>query len=212
MSEFLSETLSGLKFTLYIFSHPFDGFWIMKSERRGNVKSATLIFLILVLTTAYRILGSGRLFTYDTFASFSVWILVIAVILLAALYCVANWAITTLLDGKGSISEIYMYLMYSLAPLALINIPVTLISHIIVAEEAAFYTLINIVCAVWVIFLVLVGNLSVHDFTMFKSICTVALTLAAMVGIFVLTVLFFNLAQQVWIWAASIVKEIAFRI
>ncbi|MGN0492507.1 MAG: YIP1 family protein [Acutalibacteraceae bacterium] len=212
MSELLSETLNGLKFTLYIFSHPFDGFWVMKSERKGNVKSATLIFLILVLTTAYRILGSGRLFTSNTFASFSVWILMIAVILLVALYCVANWAITTLLDGKGSISEIYMYLMYALSPIALINIPVTLLTHIIVAEEAAFYTLINIVCIVWVIFLVLVGNLSIHDYTMFKSICTVVLTIAAMVGIFVLTVLFFNLAQQVWVWVSSIVKEIAFRI
>ena len=212
MSAILSETLSGLKFIVYIFSHPFDGFWIMKSERKGNVKSATVVFLLLILTTIYRILGSGRLFISDTLASFSVWMLVIALILLVTLYCVANWAITTLLDGKGNIAEIYMYLMYALTPFIVINIPITLLSHIIVAEEAAFYTLINIVCIVWVVFLVLVGNLSVHDYTMFKSICTVALTIAAMVGIFVLAVLFFNLAQQVWVWAGSIFKEIAFRI
>lgn len=212
MADFMAETVSGLKFTFYIYSHPFDGFWIMKHERRGNTKAATVILLTLIITTAYRILGSGRLFTSNTFASFSVWILAVAIMLLAALYCVANWAITTLLDGKGGMTDIYMYLMYALSPLALINLPVTLLSHIIVAEEAAFYSLINIVCVVWIVFLILAGNLSVHDYTMLKSVCTVILTLAAMVGIFVLAVLFFNLAQQVWIWGASVIKEIAFRI
>lgn len=212
MTDFLAETVSGLKFTFYIFSHPFDGFWTMKHEKKGNIKAATTILLMLILTTAYRILGSGRLFTSSTFASFSVWILVVGIVLLVLLYCVANWAITTLLDGKGTIAEIYMYLMYSLTPLVLVNIPVTLLTHIIVAEEAAFYSLINIVCVVWIAFLILAGSLSVHDYTMLKSVCTVLLTLAAMVGIFVLAVLFFNLAQQVWIWAASVLKEILFRI
>lgn len=212
MSNILSEIISGLKHTAYIYSHPFDGFWTLKSEKKGNLKSATVIFILLIITTAYRILGSEYLFASPTLESFSVWLLMLAVALLVALYCVANWAITTLLDGKGSMAEIYISLMYALTPLVIVNVPLTVATHFIVLEEAAFYTLINIITVVVIVFLILAANLSIHEYTMLKSFLTTVLTLAAMVGILILAVLFFNLAQQLWLWIVAIVTEILYRL
>lgn len=207
----MQEVWTGLKHTFYIFSHPFDGFWIMKSEKKGNVKSATVILILLIITTAIRFLGSGYLFTSATLAGFSAWMLMLVVLALVVLYCVANWALTTLMNGNGSISEIYMTLMYALAPTVIINIPLTLLSHVLTAEESAFFTFFSALAIIWGIFLLLVGNMYIHEYTMMQSIATVVLSVAGIIAIAVLLLLISNLMQQVWIWISSIIKEFVMR-
>ena len=212
MNETLQELKNGIKHIFYIYSHPFDGFWIMKHEKKGNMKTAFLIFLLLIITTTYRILGSAYLFTSPTLAKFSVGALVLAVAVLVALYCVANWALTTLWEGSGSIKDIFMVLMYSLTPLVIVNVPLTLLTHIIVLDEAVFYSLINTITVIWMVFLILAGNLSIHEYTMTKSVITTIVTVAAMIGIGVLFILLFNLAQEVFMWFKSVAEELILRL
>ncbi len=208
----MQEMIKGLLHTFYILSHPFDGFWTMKSEKKGNLRSAFLILLLLVITTAIRILLSGYLFTSKTLLQFSIWILALLIVVCVLLYCVANWALTTLFEGKGKISEIFIALMYSLTPIIIANIPITVMTHIVVANEAAFVSFVNVLSVIWAVFLLLVGNLTIHEYTMIKSIISVVFTGCAMIAIAVLLILGCNLIQQVWIWVVSIIKEIVLRL
>ena len=208
----MQEIIKGLLHTFYIFSHPFDGFWVMKAEKKGNWESGMVILVLLVITTAYRILSSGYLFTSKNLSQFSIWVLALLIVACVLLYCIANWALTTLFEGKGKISEIFIALMYSIAPIVIVNIPITIMTHIVVANEAAFVSFINVISIVWSVFLLLVGNLTIHEYTMFKSIISVAFTFIAMIAIVVLLILGCNLIQQVWIWITSIIKEIVLRL
>ena len=208
----MSETAAGLKHIFYIFSHPIDGFWVMKSEKKGNVKSAFIILLLLSVTLAYRIVGTEYYFQSERLSSFSFLLLMIAIFAIVFLFCLSNWALTTLMDGKGSFSEIFLMLMYALCPIILINIPLTALSYIFVAEETTFYSLINYFSIIWSVFLLFVGNMSIHEYSGIKSIITLILTVAGIVAIAVLSVLAGNLIQQVWLWIAEIVREISFRV
>ncbi len=208
----MTEIISGLKHTFYIFSHPIDGFWVMKSEKKGNVKSALVLLLLLAVTMTYRIVGSEYYFQSEQLSKFSFLLLVVAILVLVFLFCVANWALTTLLDGKGTFGEIFTMLMYALAPIILINIPITVLTYFFVAEEMAFYTLIDAVFILWSVFLVAIGNMSIHEYSMVKSIITLILTLFSMIAIAVLAILAGNLIQQVWLWILAIFKELSFRI
>ena len=134
------------------------------------------------------------------------------VIFVFMLYCVANWALTTLFDGNGRFTEVYISLCYATLPVTLVNIPLTIVSNVITIEEASFYTFFNIISILWMVFLMLAANLSTHDYTMTKSIITFLATVFIMFIIVVLLVLFGNLIQQVYIFVLSIVKEIAFRL
>lgn len=208
----MSEIVAGLKHIFYIFSHPIDGFWVMKSEKKGNVKSAFVILLLLAATMTYRIVGTEFYFQSPQLSQFSFLLLAGAILLLVLLFCIANWALTTLMDGKGSFSEIFMMLMYALCPIILINIPITVLTYFFVAEEATFYTLINGISIVWSGFLLFIGNMSIHEYSSLKSIFTLILTVIAMAGIVVLAILAGNLVQQVWLWIADIIKELSYRI
>lgn len=207
----MSYLLKSLKYTFYIYSHPFDGFWFMKAQKRATAKTGLVLLLLLIATTSVRIYTTGYILSNVLLANFSVWILMLVIIGLVLLYCTSNWALTTLLEGKGTYGEIFTSLMYSLTPITLMNLPMALISNIITDEEVPFYTFINLVFFVWSVLLVLISNMQIHDYTMTKSILTFAATLIAIVIIVVIGILFINLCQQVYVWIRSIIQEFAYR-
>lgn len=125
------KILNGLKFTFYIYSHPFDGFWIMNREKKSNLPTAFVLFVLLVATTVYRILGPGYLFKTANLAQFSPWALATVLAVLILLYCICNWALTTLIGGSANIKQIFMATMYALTPILLFNIPVTVLANIL---------------------------------------------------------------------------------
>lgn len=208
----MKDILSGIKHILYIYSHPFDGFWVMKREKIGGIRFGLFVLLLLVVTTSLRILNTGYLFDSGVAESFSVWMLALLVAVLVALYCVANWALTTLIDGMGNFTEIFVTLMYAATPIVIANIPLTVFSNFFVLSEASYYTFINAIIILFSVFLLLAGNMTIHEFTMFKSIWTLILTVLAMLAIAVMAFLAFNLIQQVWLFILSLFSEISFRI
>ena len=206
------RVFASLKYGFYILGHPFDGFWRLKSERRGDLRSAGVLMLLFLLTTVVRIYSTGYLFDSVSVSRFSLWLYILGVLAVFFLYCTANWALTTLLDGKGSYIEIMISVCYALIPVILVNLPLALLSNIITLDESAYYRFFYGLSVAWALFLLLAGNLSVHDFTMLKSIATVVATFVSMLIIAVLIALFGNLVQQVYVFVSSVVREIAFRL
>lgn len=207
----MSKILQGLKFTFYIYSHPFDGFWIMKSEKKGNLPTAFLLFLLMVATTVYRIVGPGYLFESSALTQFSPWMLALVLAVIILLYCVCNWALTTLIGGSANIAQIFMAVMYSLTPIMLFNVPITVLCNVFVLKEAAFISFFTALSFIWAVFLMLISNSVIHEFTMLKSIITFAVTLAGMVLAVILGLFFFYIVQQLFVWLGQILRELSYR-
>lgn len=208
----MNRLAESLKYTFSIYSHPFDGFWFMKSQKRATYKTGLVLFMLLIVTTAVRIYTTGYIFSSVSLENFSVWLLAAVIVGLTVLYCTSNWALTTLLDGKGTFGEIFTSVMYSLTPVILINLPMAALSNIITNEEASFYGFINTVAIIWSLALLLIANMQIQDFTMTKSILTFLGTLVIMLIIAVIGILFINLCQQVYVWVLSVVREILYRL
>lgn len=208
----MSKILQGLKFTLYIYSHPFDGFWVMKSEKKGNLPTAVVLFFLMVVTTVYRIVGPGYLFESTSLTQFSPWVLAIVLAILILLYCICNWALTTLIGGSANIKYIFIALMYALTPIILFNVPVTVLCNVFVLKEAEFISFFTAIAFIWALFLLLVANSVIHEFTMLKSIITFIVTLAGMVVAIILVLFFCYIVQQFFVWIFQILKEISYRV
>lgn len=203
----MKKILNGLKFTFYIYSHPFDGFWIMKSEKKGNIPTAFVLFLLMVATTVYRIVGTGYLFESATLSKFSPWALATVLALLLLLYCLCNWALTTLIGGSANIKEIFMAAMYALTPITLLNIPTAIICNLLVLEEAAFISFFTAISIIWALFLLLISNSVIHEFTMIKSILTFIVTLLGIVCVVILGLFFIYIVQQLFVWITQVADE-----
>lgn len=47
----MSALLKELRYSLYLIVHPFKGFWEIKHERKGSLRTAVLWLILYVLTT-----------------------------------------------------------------------------------------------------------------------------------------------------------------
>ena len=65
------------------------------------------------------------------------------ILLPLAIFCICNWGVTTLFDGKGHLGDIYMGTAYALTPYTLIQIPIIILSNVVTIEESAFYSVFN---------------------------------------------------------------------
>ncbi len=207
----MEKILNGLKFTFYIYSHPFDGFWIMNREKKGNIPTSFVLFVLLVATTVYRILGPGYLFETTNLAQFSPWALATVLAVLILLYCVCNWALTTLIGGSANIKQIFMATMYALTPIILFNVPVTVLANIFVLKEAEYITFLTLLSFIWALFMMLVSNSVIHEFTMLKSVITFIVTLCGMVVAIILGLFFFYIVQQFFVWVMQLLQELSYR-
>lgn len=48
-----------------------------------------------------------------------------------ALFCLGNWTITTLMDGKGTMRDIFTVLSYAFVPVILIRVPTAILSNVL---------------------------------------------------------------------------------
>ena len=136
----------------------------------------------------------------------------LTVLLPFLLWCVANWSLTTLADGEGSFKSIVITTAYSLLPLSLINIPLAIISNFMVQTEAQFYSFFVGLAMVWMVLLLFVGMMTIHDYELGKNVIISICTIIAMLFIAFLGMLFVNLVQRMISFVISLYQELAFRL
>src|SRR5690606_31078834 len=100
---------------------------------------------------------------------------------------------------------------FALIPLVVINFPWIWLSNIISLQETAFYYFSTGAAAVWFVFLLFVGTMTVHQFSPAKTMGTSILTIVAMGFMAFLCLLFFSLVQQIIEFVTVIYTELTMR-
>ena len=126
-------------------------------------------------------------------------------------WCLSNWSLTTLMDGKGTLKHIYMATAYAMTPYVLINLPMIVLSNFITVSEGVFYSYFISFASLWCVFLIIVGMMMIHDYSLGKAILSSLLTIVGMGVIIFLTLLFFSLISDSIGYFISLYKEIVFR-
>jgi hypothetical protein len=134
-----------------------------------------------------------------------------AVFLLFILFCVGNWSVTCLMEGEGRLKDIVVVTGYSLTPLIVLFIPATLLSHVVAAGEEVFYYFAIALGIGWAAILVLLGIMTVHNYSLLKTLITLIFTFFAMFILIFLGLLVYDLINQVFIFIRSIYTELIFR-
>lgn len=123
------------------------------------------------------------------------------------LFIVSNWAVTTLLNGKGGIADITEVIGYSLIPVEVTMILRIVLSNFVILEEAMIVNVIAGVGIVWFLFMVVAGLCVIHEYSFGKTIASVLLTFVAAAIIIFLGVLFFTLVEQMVTFVMDVAKE-----
>ncbi|TSB47865.1 YIP1 family protein [Alkalicoccobacillus porphyridii] len=202
-----------MKYPFYLSVHPFDGFWELKYElnKRISVLVSFIILFLLIVTNVLSSQYSGFVVNLYNPNEMNSLMEIVYVVVPVLFWCVANWSLTTLLDGEGKFVDIFIATCFALVPLVIINFPWIWLSNFISLQEATFYYLSQSIAVVWFLFLMFVGNMTVHQFSPSKTLVTISLTIVAMGFMAFLCLLFFSLIQEVIAFISVIYQEIVFR-
>jgi tetratricopeptide (TPR) repeat protein len=201
---------SRLKFSIKVIFHPFNGFWDLKREKIGTIQSATILLLALIGTNIIKNKYTGFIINPSS-SDIPIYKEILMIIFPVLLWCLANWCITTLVDGEGSFTDIYITTSYALTPLLIMNVPLVLLSNILTKQEAQVYNLITSITIVWVAFLIFIGIMTVHQFSLKKTVFTIVAAIIGMAIITFLAMLFFSLLKQLLQFFYLVYNEISLR-
>ena len=211
MSESIKAFFKTLRYSFHILVRPIDGFWDMKHERRGSLPAALLLYVLYGITYVMQQQLTGFLFNHNNIEQINILAELGGALLIPALWCIANWSLTTLMDGNGKMRDIMMATGYALLPMILINVLLIGMSYILSLEEGSIYTFFSGFQIVWTLLLALIGTMSVHEFTFGKAVGTSLLSVVAMLVIIFLVMLAVSVIQQIVGFGYSLFKEVSFR-
>lgn len=206
-----SPVWSGISYSKYIATHPFKAFYEMCREGKGNLWSVLIIFVFYALVTICKSRYSAFLFT-AVGKEFNLITAVCTAVVPVALWCVCNWAVSTLMEGDGTPLQITMATGYALVPFIIANLVYIPLTYCLTEEEAMFAVIIQLFGILWSGFLIFVAVITVHDFTLPRAIGTIIVTVVGMAIVIFLLLLVFNLVQQMAYFLISIYNQLIIRL
>lgn len=204
--------LTNRQWVKHAITHPFEGFEDMRWKKAGSMVIATAVILLWFIASIFYNRLYGFQFYVESDKLFNVIPYIVQTIVLFLVWVVGNWSICTLLDGEGTMRNIYVYSAYALIPyIASIYIEVFL-SHFLIWDEFVFIQAVRIIGEIWTVVLLFSAIKSVHQYSFLKTLCAICLTIVAMLIMLFLLVLLLSLFQQVYVFIYSIYTEVAYRL
>lgn len=208
----MKNYLKSLKYSLYMILHPFDGSWDLIHEGRGSMAAANTIVILTLITNIWDMKFTNFMLNGTRWSEVNIIMKIASILVPLAIWVLANWSLTTLMDGKGRFKDIYMATAYCLTPYVLIGLPMIVVSNVVTKEEGVFYTYFNVFALIWCVFLLLCAMMMIHDYGLLKGLGSTLLSVAGMAIIMFIVLLFFSLVSDAIAYFVSIYKEISLRI
>lgn len=208
----MQQTIKELKYAWYLGRHPFKGFWEIKHENEGSLKTAIILVIAAMVTKVLSVLYTGYLFGVYSITQYNFINTVISFLAIYFAWCTSNWCLTCLSDGEGSFKDICIATAYALAPYIIIQLILIVLSNFFVIREEVFYTMLNNLSIVWSGFLLVIGMLVTHQYTLARTIVVCIFTIIGMIAMGYLVILFFNLIQQMLSFITILIDEIILRL
>lgn len=209
----LKSYFSGFKFVPRVMLHPFKAFWELKHD--GMARMSVSVTMIVMYILSKIIFQQFAAYSFNPMAvspwNIDIIGLTIETLLILALWCASNWGLTTLFEGEGSGKDILHYTAYSLAPIIIITLVLTPLSHIMSADEAAIFSFVEGLATAWTGLLLFTGTMTTHQYGALRTLVTIFFIVCGMVLLVFIGLLFFFLLQQLVGLVYAIYREITMR-
>lgn len=95
------------------------------------------------------------------------------------LFCIANWCLTLMLDGEGTMPQIFIGLCYALIPLTAVNFLNTLLSNVLTLNESTYISFLTALGFLWTGLLVVVSVMEINQYSFSRAIAACLLSIVA---------------------------------
>lgn len=201
-----------MKQALYILRHPIYGSWEMKRKKTGRYRDGLILMALAVAAVTFN--RQMRAFVFNNAYNVPLDMMrqIAIIVLPVMLFTLANYAITTLTEGKGSFKDIFMVTCYSLMPLIIFQVITPILTHIMSLNELTYLRILDFFGYGWMVIMLLVSIQEIHEYSASKMISTLVLTVIGAAIIIFIVLLFFSLLQELGSFVYSLYREFSLRL
>ncbi len=199
---------NSLKGALSCIVHPFAEFADMKERHTGSLILSFVFIALYGVTAVLKMLCGGFLFTAYNPDSFNSLLTVVRSVGIVVLWIICSWAISSLMSGIGTLKEIAVVTGYSLIPLIIWNVLYILLSHIMIESEVGFFNLAEVIFTLIFLLMITAGTTIIHDYSFFKFLGFVVLSVFAIAVVILLLVLIGLLFSQLAGFVMTVTVEL----
>jgi len=203
--------MSFLNMTKQVLAHPIDFYNDLQEPGRARIRDGILMIALVIAFRMISLLLSSILYQQREAFEISFVTEAVSIIVLWLTWSVSNWGVSTIQDGEGRFKEILVGSAYALAPYALLIIPISLLTNVMTLQEMPVYVFLTGFLFVWVAFLLIMKVKIIHDFTLYKLIFILLLTIVGMLIIWFVFIMIYGLVNQAFNFVFGIVKELNLR-
>ena len=205
----LGEMNAGQIFLTMLY-HPLEAFDIIKRERDGRGKLFPAV-LLLIFAGLEKYVSNFMLsfqFGKQDLGSVNLWVEVSYVMIPVILWVIADFCMTSIMDGETKMREIFITSCYCLAPYIILTPIRIAMSHILGAGESGFYYFLNSATLVWVILLLFAALLRQNNYGFFQAIGVTIMCLFFMIIFAAVVIFLFALSIQLISVVLEVIQEV----
>lgn len=191
--------------------HPFQAFHDVKYKKFGSMKIAVGVTMLLLLSAILKNTCCGFLFRRNDAESYSALFTVAQTAGLLVLWSVANWAICTIMEGKGRLKEVYIVSSYAVLPLALYNFIYLALSHVVAVESVDAIVGFKTFVLIYAFCILSVGIMAIHEYNFPKFLWTSVVAVLIMALVVFIGFVIVILLQQLGNFLLSLFMEVVYR-
>lgn len=202
--KIINQTLYSFRFI----NHPEDAVYETRANNRSTILSSTIILLILFAEYLFGLVYTGFIFNNVIIEETILLREGIKIVLPIILFIVANYLMSSLMEGEGRFKDIYVSTIGSLTPIIVLYPVIILISNVLTNQEAFLYTFLLVCMFIWAGLLLFMNIKNTHNYTVSQTIVNLLLTLFMLVILILVILVVYIMAYQVYSFFEDIVKEV----
>lgn len=188
--------------------HPFRAFYDIKYRGQGSVVIALVLTALFFLSGAFCTICSDFRYTNFDASVYNIAFQLVQTIGIILLWTVGNWAISSLMGGKGRIKEVFIVTAYATLPLILFNVISTPLSHIIASESSFAISGLKILAYIICGIVLCVGLMTIHEESFTRVLALAFLTVVMMILIVFVVFMIGILLTQCYGFIRDVVSEV----
>lgn len=192
---------------------PIDSFYYIKQNQRGSLLFALLIFAWIVILRVLAAYLTGFVFSpYVATWEINLETDVVYTLLPLALWIGANYLVSTISDGEGSLRHVIIGTAYSLFPYALFMLPLTLLSNVLTFNEVFLYTFSSQLIVLWCIIMLVIMVREIHNYTFSETVRNIITTLFTAAMLLLSAYILYVLFNQLIEFVQAVIQEASLRV
>ncbi|MBO4432629.1 MAG: YIP1 family protein [Clostridia bacterium] len=200
-----------VKNALSVFTSPVDAFKTIKEKNTGSGLIATVLMALCYISVVAKNEWGGFQFIGDTEGAFNSALTLLKTIGAIVLFSISNWAVASLMQGRGTLKEIYIVTCYSLTPFIISNFLYALLSNFVSLSEGAFLDIMAVALLIYTGFIFVLGLMNIHDISFGRFLGITLLSLFGILVVVFVGIVVFMLAQQLYKFFMTMAVEIIYR-